>query len=68
MQLRWPVHILTDWMKIGCKFHSIEAWNSFTDGEIDAMAPNALEFWKTYKDMLISVHNTMKQQTQENGK
>ena len=68
MQIHWPTYILTDWMKIGCEFHTIDEWKSFTDEEICAMDSCALEFWRSNKDMLIGVHDTMKQRTQDSEK
>jgi hypothetical protein len=41
-------------MKIGCQQHSFEAWESFTDSEIESMDGGALEFWGENKERLLS--------------
>ena len=50
--LRWPIIIFDDDMKIGCEYHSIQAWWSFTDKQISIMEDDALEFWNNNKHML----------------
>lgn len=60
----WPVYIsgFGD-MRIGCQFHSIQTWAEFNDLEIQSMDPDALDFWRRYKTMLLSLcetHNHLK--------
>lgn len=46
-------------MAIGCKQHTIEEWMEFSDDEIYAMDGDvAVEFWKTWKPMLMEIVNT----------
>jgi hypothetical protein len=50
--LTYSVTITDSKMKIGCQQHSFEAWESFTDSEIESMDGGALEWWCTYKPIL----------------
>lgn len=51
-----PLHI-----KIGCQYHSKEAWWNFTDEQIKKMdGQNALDFWKIWKEPLKQICDTMK--------
>ena len=52
-----PKHI-----KIGCQYHSKTAWFNFTDDEIVKMdGEKAVEWWKTWKPILISICDGLKQ-------
>jgi len=55
--LTWPVYITQAGAKIGCQAHSVAAWNTFLDSEINAMAPGALTFWRQNKGLILSVLN-----------
>ena len=55
--LTWPVYITQAGAKIGCQTHSVAAWNTFLDSEINAMAPGALAFWRQNKELILSVLN-----------
>lgn len=64
--LRWVVYISgTGMMRIGCQNHSIEHWANFSDELIDLMDSYALEFWKQHKEMLMSICNSYKHETEE---
>ena len=53
---RWIITITDKHMRIGCQFHEIEAWDSFTDREIAAMdGKHSLRFWRENKDGLIAL-------------
>ncbi len=52
--LEWPILILDTHIKIGCELHPTEKWAAFSDEEIASMEPNALEFWKKYKDLILA--------------
>ena len=46
------------YIKLGCETHTKEEWVNFTDNEILKMdGENALKFWKTYKDFILSAPN-----------
>jgi len=55
--LAWPVYITQAGAKIGCQAHSVAAWNTLSDSEINAMAPGALAFWHQNKGLILSVLN-----------
>jgi len=40
---------------IGCKCHTVEDWEAFTDNEIAAMNTGALEWWNEWKDIILKV-------------
>ena len=46
-------------LKIGCKSFPIVQWENFTDDEISKMDNEALEFWKTHKDMIMLICKTI---------
>lgn len=52
-------------MRIGCQYHTVEAWKNFTDDEIKLMDSNALEFWNKYKSMLIAACETHVHQVED---
>ena len=54
----WPIFILEAHMKIGCELHKFEEWATFDDRRIERMSGNALEFWRTYKPMLMALCET----------
>jgi uncharacterized protein YjbI with pentapeptide repeats len=44
-------------IQIGCKRHTLEEWENFTDSDIDEMdKEKALLFWKKYKDDVFSLY------------
>jgi hypothetical protein len=53
--LAWHVTITDDQMSIGCQSHALSAWSAFTDAEIDAMDPGALEWWGTYRETVLGL-------------
>jgi len=42
-------------IQIGCKRYSIEQWTNFTDEEIAMMDIRALNWWKKWKDIVLSI-------------
>jgi len=40
---------------IGCREHSIEEWENFTDEEIENMDDGALEWWKDWKEIIMKI-------------
>jgi NDP-sugar pyrophosphorylase family protein len=54
--LKYPVTITDNHMQIGCKIHTFEDWNNFTDKDIIAMdGREALNFWNENKDILRAI-------------
>ena len=41
--------------KIGCEFHSIDEWASFSDVEIENMDYGALNWWNDHKELIIGL-------------
>ncbi len=56
-QLIWLVCIWREdqIMRIGCEVHSVDEWASFDDEDISEMDDEALEFWREWKDSLLSL-------------
>ena len=57
----WSIcHIRSDFIRIGCEYHTVEEWNNFTDEEIDKMDPyKALEWWKFNKPIVMFIANQL---------
>lgn len=54
--LTWIITIrANNTIKIGCQDHPRDFWESAEDSIISAMDSNALEFWKQYKTLLLSI-------------
>lgn len=51
----WPVAYSAEAMQIGCQRHAITDWWGFSDGEIEAMATGALEWWRKWKPILRQI-------------
>ncbi|MCV6799344.1 hypothetical protein OII53_24755, partial [Achromobacter ruhlandii] len=51
----WPVTYTATHMQIGCQFHTLEAWWSFTDEQIARMDSSALAWWQKWKPVLHTI-------------
>ncbi len=51
---KWPIYIFDAHIKIGCQLHSAADWAEFTDEQIGAMAPDALEWWRVWKPVVLA--------------
>lgn len=51
----WPVTYTATHMQIGCQFHTLEAWWSFTDDQIARMDSSALAWWQKWKPVLHTI-------------
>ena len=51
----WPVTYTATHMQIGCQFHTLAQWWSFTDEQIDRMHPLALAWWEKWKPLLHTI-------------
>ncbi|MFY1884168.1 pentapeptide repeat-containing protein [Achromobacter xylosoxidans] len=51
----WPVSYTATHMQIGCQFHTLEAWWSFTDEQIARMDSSALAWWQKWKPVLHTI-------------
>ena len=53
--LRWNIIIFDKDMRIGCEYHSLTDWWSYSDDRIKKMDAQALDFWTQNKAMLQGV-------------
>ena len=53
--LKWFVLISDSYLRIGCQRHLISDWEKFKDGEIEKMALGALDFWKKWKNSILTI-------------
>ena len=53
--IRWDVATDGIRIQIGCKNYSAEEWEAFSDHKVKAMDYGALEFWRIYKDIILSL-------------
>ena len=51
----WPVTYTATHMQIGCQFHALESWWSFTDEQIARMDSSALAWWQKWKPVLHTI-------------
>ena len=51
----WPVTYTAERMQIGCQFHTLAEWWSFTDEEIGRMDSKALDWWQVWKPILQNI-------------
>ena len=51
----WPIAYTATYMQIGCQNHPLESWWAFSDQEIAAMSPGALEWWRAWKPLLQGI-------------
>ncbi|WPQ34346.1 pentapeptide repeat-containing protein [Achromobacter xylosoxidans] len=51
----WPVTYTATHMQIGCQFHTLESWWSFTDEQIARMDSSALAWWQKWKPVLHTI-------------
>ena len=52
----WTAYIQKDVITIGCQRHMAKKWKKFTNKKINKMHPDALNYWKKYKDIIFSIH------------
>ena len=53
--LHWIIFIFNEHMKIGCELHSITAWQSFDDNQINKMDSHALKFWHKNRENILAL-------------
>jgi len=51
----WSVTYTATHMQIGCQFHALESWWSFTDEQISRMSCDALAWWQKWKPVLHTI-------------
>jgi len=55
----YTINIMSKIIKIGCETHTPEEWESFSDDKINAMDPNALEWWKKWKGFIFTTYDSL---------
>lgn len=55
----WTAYIQIEAIRIGCQYHSVSKWISFTDEEIMEMHPNALESWRKNKEIILKIAESL---------
>ena len=53
--LEWPVMVADKHVNIGCKWHTTDDWENFTDAEIDSMDCDALAWWRVNKHLILQI-------------
>lgn len=56
----WSAYIQEDMIRIGCQYHSVKSWESFTDEKISKMHDDALRYWKANKEIILSIARSLK--------
>ena len=56
----WTSYIQEDTIRIGCQYHSVKSWESFTDEKISKMHDDALRYWKENKEIILSIARSLK--------
>jgi hypothetical protein len=54
---KYIITIADNYMKIGCRNHSIKDWEAFTDEQIADMDTGALAWWKVWKPIIFAIIN-----------
>ena len=52
---RWVIIITDNHIRIGCECNTKSQWKRFSNKRINAMDKNALEFWKKYKESILTL-------------
>ena len=55
----WTAFIKKDVIKIGCQYHSTDKWRGFNDDEISKMHPEALDYWKSNKEIILLIAKSL---------
>jgi len=53
--IEWPVSTSPDGIEIGCQEHPREFWEEVTDDELEGMHREAVKFWRTYREVILSL-------------
>jgi len=60
LQLGEYITVVTKYtLSIGCQQHTLEEWEKFSDIEIRKMEDGAVEWWGTWKEIIMRVANTI---------
>jgi len=56
---KYQVVVSKEKIAIGCQFHTVKQWKSFSDEQISKMDVGAVEWWGKWKDLVISFHENI---------
>ena len=55
----YSIIFTSSYIKIGDKLYKVEEWQNFTDDEIAKMDTGTLEWWKKWKNFILSTHKNL---------
>jgi uncharacterized protein YjbI with pentapeptide repeats len=56
----WSIcHIRSDFIRIGCEYHSVAEWGSFSDDRIAEMDEGALDWWRDHRSVVLSIAHAL---------
>jgi hypothetical protein len=56
---KYDCYIQKDFLRVYCEHHTWEEWLSFNDESISKMDRGALEWWRIWKPVLLSIRETI---------
>jgi len=56
---KYQIILTSSFIKIGCQLHKVEEWEDFDDRQIKVMGNGALEWWKIWKDFILTAQKTL---------
>ena len=63
--VRWDTIIMHGYMRIGCQYHAISAWEAFSDEEINNMEEDALVWWRKNKEKVMTAAKSLQVESSE---
>lgn len=63
--VRWDTIIMHGYMRIGCQYHAISAWEAFSDEEINNMEEDALVWWRSNKEKVMTAAKSLVAESSE---
>ena len=63
--VRWDTIIMHGYMRIGCQYHAISAWEAFSDEEINNMEEDALVWWRKNKEKVMTAAKSLAVESSE---
>ncbi len=58
----WTCYIQLEHIRIGCQYHRVDQWLSFSDEDISKMDSRALDWWSKWKALIMAIHSTLIQE------
>ena len=63
--VRWDTIIMHGYIRIGCQYHAISAWDAFSDEEINNMEEDALVWWRENKEKVMAAAKSLQVESSE---